>query len=117
MKRLLATEVNGQRVDRWWLHTGDHGQEQITVQTVEDVEPIFDRVKRHREKGRGGDFRHVASIPPTVVDEACRVNAKLWGIRPSEVFQELMANDTDRAKGVWQTLTRGRDYRKFQSAD
>lgn len=114
--KLLDSQRVGQRTEKWWLHTGDYGEDQITVEIVEDVEPIFERVKRQRDAGNKGDFRFVASIPPTVIDEACRINAKTWGIRPGQVFQELMTNKTDRAKSVWRTLTHGRDYRKFQHA-
>lgn len=116
MKRLIDKVHNGQRTEKWWLHTGDYGDDQITVEIVEDVEPIVERVKRQRDLPNKGGFRHVASIPPTVIDEACRLNAKRWGMRAGEVFNELMANKTDRAQGVWQMLCQGRDYRKFQRA-
>lgn len=114
MSRLLGQEVNGGRIDRWWLHTGDDGSDRITVETIEDVEPVIDAVKRRRELPNSGDFRHVATIPRTVIDEVCRVNAATWGVQPYQVFAELMANKTDRARGVWRLFTQGRDYRRFQ---
>lgn len=116
MARLLGQERNGDRMDRWWLHSGDDGKDRITVETIEDVEPVFKAVQAHREAPKSKDFRHVASIPQTVVDEVCRVNAKIWGINSAQVFAELMDNKTDRAQSIWRMLTKGSDYAKFQSA-
>lgn len=116
MARLLGTEVNGHRIDKWWLHSGDDGKDCITVETIEDVEPVFKAVQMHREAPKSKDFRHVASIPQTVIDEICRLKAQLWGVRPADVFAELMAAKTDRSQSIWRVLTKGRDYAKFQSA-
>ena len=116
MKRLLSRERNGHRIDNWWLHTGDDGNDRITIETVEDVEPTFKRVQHMRDAPKSKDFRHVASIPQTVIEEICRLRAQDWGGKPHEVFNELMRNKTDRAQGVWKMLTLGRDYRKFQNA-
>lgn len=113
MKRLLAVEDIGGRSEKWWLHTGDHGQDCITVETVQDVEPIIDAVSRRRLDS-GGDFRFVASIPATVFEEVCKIEARRWGVRLHAATREIMQNRTDRAKAVWLMLTRGRDYRKLQ---
>lgn len=116
MKRLLHKQNTDHRMEYWWLHTGDNGEEQITVEFVEDVEPIFERVKRQRDMPNKGDLRHVASIPETVIEETARINANAWGIRTSEAFREIMQGKTDRAQSVWKMLCKGRDYRKFQRA-
>lgn len=116
MAKLLGTERNGAAVDKWWLHTDDFGNDVITVETVEDVEPVFEKVRAIRDRPKGKDFRHVASIPVTVIDEMCRIHAAIWGISRREVFAELMLGKTDRAQSMLRVLTHGRDYRKFQSA-
>lgn len=116
MARLLGKEKNGHRTDYWWLHAGDDGADRITIETVEDVEPVFDAVKRRKDLPQSKDFHFKASIPQTVIDEVCRINAARWGINPYQVFSELMQNKTDRAQGIWRLLTEGRDFRKFQKA-
>jgi hypothetical protein len=45
----------------------------FAIQTVEDVEPLLDSVKELRENHRsGGDMKHVARIPVTIVEKAMR---------------------------------------------
>lgn len=119
MPRLLSKSTDGQRIEKWWLHTGDDGNDAITVETIEDVEPIFERVRRQRDMREyspvKSEFRHVASIPPTVIEEVCRIKGKEWGLPTREVYSQLMQGKTSWAKGAWRMLTQGRDYRKFQS--
>lgn len=114
MARLLGTEKNGHITEKYWLHTGDDGSDRITVETSEDVEPIFRSVAQKAAE-RTHDFHYVASIPETVITEICKVNANRWGVRAGEVFRELMENKTDRAKGVWRILTQSREYSKLQA--
>lgn len=115
MRRLLGSEVIGDRTEYWWYHTGPEGQPQVTVQTVQDVEPIFDAVKQRRDSPKDKDLRFKASIPATVLEEACRIAAQVWNVRPHVVFREVMEGKTDRAQLVMRTLTEGRDFRKFQA--
>lgn len=112
--KLLGEERNGDSIDRYWLHVGDDGNDRITVETIQDVEPAMDRAKSLKDHN-GKTFRFRATIPAVVIDGICKLNAKTWGIKPGEVFAELMANQTSRARGVWTLLTGGRDYSKFQA--
>lgn len=112
--RLLGEEFSGENITRYWLHPGDDGNDRITVETTQDVEPAMKRAKSLKDHN-GKSFRFKATIPGVVIDEICRLNAKLWGIKRAEVFSELMANKTSRAKGIWALLTGGRDYSKFQA--
>src|SRR3546814_10593245 len=76
MKRLLSKENVGGREELWWLHTGDDGKDRITVETVQDVEPILDQNKREfaaaSDRFGKGSFHKVATIPSTVIEEICR---------------------------------------------
>lgn len=112
--RLLGQEWVGGRLERTWLHTGDDGKDRITVETVQDVAPVFKSV-RHRTENDSKDFRFKAEIPGTMIEDAARINAPLWGVPRREAFREIVANKTDRAKAVWKTFTQGRDYRKLQA--
>lgn len=114
--RLLATENIGGRIERWWLHAGDDGRDKITVETVQDVEPVFNHVTHRRDDPKGRDLRYVATIPATVIEELTRIHAERWGIKRSDAFREIMGNQTDRAQKIWLDLLQGRDYRKFQAA-
>jgi len=115
VKRLLHTENIGGRVEKWWLHTDAQGKDVITVETIQDVEPVFAHVKAmtdaHRTKS---DFRFKASIPATLIEEVCRLKAIDWGCKTVDVFKELMSAKTDRAKGIWDMLTGDREYRRLQ---
>lgn len=116
MKRLLGTEIRGDCVDRYWLHVGDDGLEKITVQTTQESDPVIARVKKISDQSNSrNSFRLKASIPGTMVDEICRVNASLWGIPKREVFAEMVAAKTDRSQRIWRMLTEGRDFRKLQA--
>lgn len=112
--RLLGSENVGGRVEHWWLHSGDDGTDRITVQTVQDAEPVIESVQMKTELN-AGDFRFKASIPETIVDECCRVYGLRWGVTPTAVMQELMSAKTSRSKRIWKMLTEGRDYRKLQA--
>lgn len=113
--KLLGVENSGGIVEKTWLHTGDNGQDVITTETIQDVEPIIKRVKNLAGHRRGKDMHHIAEIPSNLVNDSCYKLAKIWGISASEVFAELMNSNTDRAKDVWRTFTKSRDYCKLQS--
>lgn len=111
MAKLLGTERNGTRVDRYWLHTGDDGNDRITVETVEDVEPILDMntfEMNNPVKDIPGIGRKVASIPATVIEELCRLK--------KISFRELMAAKTDRAISLWNQLLNDRDLCRLRTA-
>lgn len=114
MKRLLGTERNGGRVDRYWQHWGDDGKKKITVETVEDGEIAIKRAKRLSQH-QGRDMRYVASIPATMIDEVSKIEAQRWGVSVKDAFAEIVAARTDRAKRVWRTLTQGRDFSRLQA--
>lgn len=115
--KLLGSEWAGGRVEKYWLHSGPDGRDRITVETVQDVQPIMDAVHVQRSMPQGKDLRWKATIPNTVFEETCRITAQVWGVEPSVVFKEIMDARTDRAQQVMRTLTEGRDYRKFQAKD
>jgi len=116
MKRLLGAERVGGRDEYWYLHTGDDGKDRITVETIQDVEPVFDYVKlAANARGRKGDIRYKATIPFTMVDDLAKTSAALWGVSVSDAFAEIMGGKSDRAQKALRVLTDGRDYRKLQA--
>lgn len=109
--RLLDKENIGGRIEKWWLHTGDDGEDRITVETVQDVEPILDANKRAfndapRSYDKSG-MTKVADIPATVIEETCRIK----GIP----FREFVAAKTDRAQAAWRELLNAREFRAFRT--
>ena len=114
MAKLLHTEnIGGGRFERWWLHTDDVGDDVITVETTQDVEPIFKRAKMLSQINNK-DLHFVASIPCNVIDEICRIKAVEWGMHAADVLQELTASKTDRCKKIWKMLCYDSDFKKFQ---
>jgi len=111
--KLLGTEKAGDRIDRYYLHTGDDGKDRITVDTSQEVDPLFKRAKRLSETDTK-DFRFLATIPFTMIDDICRIKAPDWGMRPGDVYKELIAKKTDRSKVIWKMLCEGSDFRKLQ---
>lgn len=114
MKQLMCQENIGGRIQKWWLHYGDYGQEQITVETIQEIDPVFELVKRNSEYS-SKDFRFKGTIPATLIDEICKVKGKLWGMNTTEAYREIMQGKTGRAKAVWKMLLEDRDYRKLQA--
>lgn len=114
MAKLLGVERHGATVDRYWQHWGDDGRKKLTVETREPVDPIIASVRRRAQRP-DGDFRFVASVPATMISDACRINAERWGISRKEAFAELMAGKTDRAKKTWRLFTSGRDLSRLQA--
>lgn len=116
MKLLGAEHTGGGRIERHWLHTGDDGGDRITVETVQDAEPVFEIVKSIAQaQTKKSAFRFKASLPTTMIDETSKINAKLWGMSVREAFAELIGQKSNRSKRVMKTLTEGRDFRKFQA--
>jgi hypothetical protein len=110
MARLMGAEVVSGVLEKHFIHE-DGGQKKLTIQRVQDVEPIL---KSNREQFNsasssfaGSDMHKVASIPAVVLENACTVH----GIK----FQELMACKTDRAKSIWNQLLNGREFRAFRT--
>ena len=114
MAKLIDVEQVGGLTHKTFRHLGDDNKEQLTVQTYQDVKPIFDRAKQlKRESGK--DFRFKAAIAANVMNEACYKAATLWGVSNREALQEIMAGKTGRAKSIIKVLSEGRDFRKFQA--
>jgi len=112
--KLLGAENIGGRVEKTWLTTDDNGNDTFTVQTVQDVEPVFAHVKQQAEN-RGRDIRYKGSVPATLIEEFAKVNAAWWGTTKQEAFAEIVGNKTDRAKRVWKLILESGDYRKLQA--
>jgi hypothetical protein len=116
MANLLGTEFINGRVEKTWSHIGDDGRKKITTEIIQDVEPVMDHAKMLGENAqRRSSFRFVAHVTGTQLEDACRIACKVWGVSFRECFSEVMQAKTDRAQGIWKTLTRGRDYAKLQA--
>lgn len=110
MAKLMGAEVVNGVLEKHFIHE-DGGQKKLTIQRVQDVDPIL---KANREDFNsasssfaGSDMHRVASIPAVVLESMCT----LHNIK----FQELMACKTDRAKSIWNELLNGRDFRAFRT--
>lgn len=114
MAKLLDVEQSGGLVHKTWLHNGDDNKDCITVQTSQDVEPVFRRAKE-LSQNQGKEFRFKAAIAGNVINAACYQAAELWGVSAKEALQEIMSSKTDRSKSLLKILSEGRDYRKFQA--
>lgn len=113
--KLLGTEINNGMLDKYWLHVGDDGKDRITIETIQDVDPIIKRVKQRSQTRESKDMLYVGDIPANTINEFCRVLSPKWGLKPREVMSELISSKTDRAKSIWHMLLRSRDYRKLQA--
>jgi hypothetical protein len=116
MATLLSAEwVNG-RLEKTWAHLGEDNRKKITVEVIEDVEPAIDNAKFLAENvKRDSVLRFKAHVSGTQLEDACRIECKIWGVKFHECFREVMQGKTDRAKKVWAMLTEGRDYAKLQA--
>lgn len=113
MARLIGTEVNGGRLDRYWLHVGDDGNDRITITTTEDVEPLVEANRREFNDAPGRferkpAFRRVARIPGVAIMELARVN--------KISFRELMLGKSDRAKQLWNRFLNDRNLTAFRTS-
>lgn len=116
MATLMSTEWVGGRLERTWLHVGDDGRKKITVEVVQDVEPAIDHARiAGQNVNRDSILRFKANVSAVHLEEACRIQCKVWGIPFKDCFKEVMQGKTDRTKRVWKTLTEGRDFAKLQA--
>lgn len=115
--KLLDAEKSMGIVTKTWKHTDGAGNDVITTETTQDVNPTFKKVKELSRGSTSKDFKFAASIPANVVNDLVYKAAASWGVKPKAVFEELMASKTDRAKELWRTMVKGRDYRKFQAGN
>lgn len=114
--KLLGTQISGNRIHSYYKHYGDDGREKITVETKEDVTPIIKDVKKLAQtQSKKSDFRFKCSIPPTLVDDICKISSAQWGCTVKQAFEELIEQKTDRSIKAMKMLTEGRDYRKLQA--
>jgi hypothetical protein len=110
MAKLLGTEFNWPRIDRFWSHTGVDGREKITVETIENAEFTIERNKReYNEPPKKNDgLKKVASIPGTMIMELCRIN--------KISFRELMLGKTERSQHVMNSFLNDPAFRHFRTA-
>lgn len=116
MARLLDRQWNGGRLEKAWSFIGDDGRLKLGTEVIQDVEPAMEDAKLHAQNARPSVLgRFKANIPGVMLEEACRIHSKLWGIPFRECFSEVMQGKTDRAQKVIKTLTEGRDFAKLQA--
>jgi hypothetical protein len=111
--KLLKQESVGHRVQQTFLHTDDSGNDVFTVATKEDVAPAFKKA-RYLAETQSKSAKFKASIPLTVIDEVCRINAQIWGIRPHQVYREIFTEKTDRGQKLLAMLCGDGDFKKLQ---
>lgn len=116
MKLLGAENIGGGQVEKYWLHSDGRGNDNITVETVQDAAPIIRQLKQQVQNERPMQgMRLKARLPVTMLDEASRISAQEWGVSVKDAFAEIIKQKTGRAKSVLRLLTEGRDYRKLQA--
>lgn len=116
MKRLLGGTHYPGRTEYHYLHYGSDGREKITVETVQEVDPVFDHVKDMSDtRNRKSSFRYRATVPFTLIEDLCKTHSVLWGIKPIDAFREIMNGSTDRGKAVQKILLNDIDYSKLQA--
>lgn len=112
--RTLHQERRDDLVETYYQHTGEDGREKITIQVVQDAEPIINQVKAEAQLQSKG-IRLKAILPAVVINEASKVCAMVWGISVKDAFSELLNQKTTRAKQSMKVLTEGRDFSKLQA--
>src|SRR5262245_28056923 len=116
MATLLSQEWVGGRLERTWSHWGDDGRKKVTHEVVQDAEPVIDNAKMLAQNQSSESFlRFKANVTGTQLEDACKIESKLWGVKLHECFREVMQNKTDRAQRVWRLLTEGSDFAKLQA--
>ena len=115
MKKLLGQRMNGNILERDWMHYGEDGRKKITVEQIEDVTPVFESVKRQAQTGNTKGQRFVCEISETALTEIAKGCAKTWGCKVHEALGEIYKGKTDRAQEALKLMKYGRDYRKFQA--
>ena len=112
--KLLGAEIAPSGVlEKHWLHTDGQGNDQITVERVQDVAPILKSNREQFNSAPGtfekkSDIRKVAEIPVIVIEEALRLNHM--------TLKEFMDQKTDKAVKVWNELLNGRDFQYFRTS-
>lgn len=111
MKLLGSEHIHGGIVEKHWLHTDGAGNDQITVERIQDVEPIlksnqeeFNNASQHYGKSEMGK---VAEIPVVVIEEMLRLH--------QISFQEFMGQKSEKSVRIWNDLLNGRDFRYFRT--
>lgn len=82
------------------IHTGihDNGDGSITINRVQDAEPIIERCKALANSGipQSPDMKLAASIPSVVVENYCNRNGITFGdFMQNPEHQRRMLNDPD----------------------
>ncbi len=111
MAKLISQERVGNRIERYWLHSGDDGKDRITIETVEDVEPVLEANKKlYNEKPVDDPVlgRKVASIPGTVLEELCRIH--------KIKFRDLMNSKNPRGQKILNEFLNDPAMRFFRTA-
>ncbi len=79
-----------------WFHY-DANEDKVTIEDLQDVEPVIEAAKRLSEQTPGEDFRHVAFIPDYVLRKSMREG---W-FNDNEAWRRW-ANDPDnKAFRTW----------------
>lgn len=115
MKRLLDIENKGPLLEKTWLHTGSDGRDKLTIETFQDVEPVFKKARELAQRPKEKEFQYLGSIPVNLINEICKELSATWGIQVREAYGELMSSKSERSKRVWKMLLQSRDYRKLQA--
>lgn len=106
-RRLLGSERVGDVIHRYWSHDGN-----ITVESVQDVEPILEANKRKYNDAPStwkGDVHSIANIPGVLINRLCYDKAKEWGCNAVDVFREL-CQGSDRANKVLNEMLNSREF-------
>lgn len=106
MKKLLLKD-NG--TSQTHFHVND---DEVVIQTVQDVQPIldFNHERQSMEPNRKSNFRHVASIPTTVLTGWIKEFKLMHGVgyhqaepEQREAFMKRKLNDRDNSRlRTWQ---------------
>lgn len=115
MKLIDQRNAGGGVLERTWLHSDGMGNDQFTVERVQEVDPIFDQVKQTAQNQTSKDLVYLGEVPETLLNEIVMQCAKRWGMSVKETFSEIMQSKTDRAKMIWKMLLQDRDYSKLQA--
>lgn len=111
--KLLGAEISPTGVlEKHWMHTDGQGNDQITVQRIQDVTPILESNREQFNSAPGAfdrksDLRKVAEIPVVVIEELLRLH--------QITFKELMDQKTEKAVRIWNELLNGRDFQYFRT--
>lgn len=113
MAKLLAEQWSGHRLERYWLHTGPDHTDRITIETIEDVEPVIEANKRAyngsvKDQEVPGLGRRVARVPGVVLEELCRIH--------KIKFRDLMVGNNPRGQKILNDFLNDPAFRSFRTA-